>query len=70
MEGFYDWLQAKKPPGGTAKSSPRACVFNLSSRLRAFDKALAAASTLEPTAPGSADGENRAPKEAPQDRKI
>ncbi len=56
MEGFYDWLRAEKP-GGTAKSSPRACVFNLSSRLRAFDKALAAASMQEPTAPGSADGE-------------
>ncbi len=48
MEGFYDWLRAEKP-GGIAKSKPRACVFNLSSRLRAFDKALAAASMQEPS---------------------
>ena len=48
MEGFYDWLRAEKP-GGIAKSRPRACVFNLSSRLRAFDKALAAASMQEPS---------------------
>jgi hypothetical protein len=57
MEGFYDWLRGEKPEGITG-SARRACIFNLSSRLRAFDKALAAASMPEPPAPASADGEN------------
>jgi hypothetical protein len=56
MEGFYDWLQAKKPDAMTV-SSRRACVFDLSSRLRAFDKALTATSMPEPPPPPSASGE-------------
>jgi len=57
MEGFYDWLRGEKPEGITG-SARRACVFNLSSRLRAFDKALTAASMPERPVPASADGEN------------
>jgi hypothetical protein len=56
MEGFNDWLRGEKPEGITG-SARRACVFNLSSRLRAFDKALTAASMPEPPRPPSASGE-------------
>jgi hypothetical protein len=48
MEEFYDWLRAEKPDD-MAKPRPRACVFNLSSRLIAFDKALTVASMQEPS---------------------
>ena len=57
MERFYDWLRGEKLEGITG-SARRACVFNLSSRLRAFDKALTAASMPAPPRPPSASGEN------------
>ena len=50
MERFYDWLRGEKLEGITG-SVRRACVFNLSSRLRAFDKALTAASMPAPARP-------------------
>lgn len=47
MGSFYDWLRADKP-GGVIGSAPRACVFNLSARLRALDKALVEAAKPQP----------------------
>jgi hypothetical protein len=49
MDGFYGWLRGDRSTGGVTGSSPRACVFNLSARLRALDKALAKAT--EPPRP-------------------
>jgi hypothetical protein len=50
MDGFYEWLRSTKP-GGVTGSSPRACVFNLSARLRALDAALVEAAKPQPPAP-------------------
>lgn len=52
MGSFYDWLQSAKP-GGVARSAPRACVFNLSARLRALDKALVEAAKTKAETPMS-----------------
>ena len=56
MEQFYFWLQPERP-GGVTELNPRACVFNLSSRWRAFEKALTTASMAEPPHPPDS-GEN------------
>jgi hypothetical protein len=56
MEQFYFWLQPEKP-GGVSESNPRACVFNLSSRWRTFEKALTITLMVEPPHP-SDSGEN------------
>ncbi len=50
MGNFYEWLRSAKP-GGVTGSSPRACVFNLSARLRALDAALVEAAKPQPPAP-------------------
>jgi hypothetical protein len=51
MDGFYEWLRGTSRGGGVTGSSPRACVFNLSARLRAFDAALEKATKSEAEPP-------------------
>ena len=51
MDSFPEWLRGASRGGGVTGSSPRACVFNLSARLRALDAALVEAAKPQPPAP-------------------